>query len=63
MSKQTGTKGMGSHKHAISGHATRSPSYKMQRTREDNVEKQQLEEKKKKVKSTMFGSFKELFKK
>lgn len=35
---QQGRGGMGSHKHGISGHAPRSPGYKMQRTREANAQ-------------------------
>jgi hypothetical protein len=34
---QQGRGGMGSHKHAVSGHFTPSPGYKMQRTRETNA--------------------------
>ena len=37
---ETGKRGMGSHKHGISGHAPKSPRFKFHRQLEANKEKQ-----------------------
>lgn len=53
----TGRGGMGSHKHGVSGHATRSPDYKQAQTREAN--RLADEANAKRLKPAMFPSLKE----
>lgn len=57
----TGRGGMGNHKHGVSGHATRTPGYKMQRTREANRLAEETAAKKPKPK--MFSSLSEALRK
>jgi hypothetical protein len=58
---QQGRGGMGSHKHGTSGHASRTPGYKMQRTREAN--KLAEEDAAKRPKPKMFQSISDAMKK
>jgi hypothetical protein len=58
---QGGCGGMGSHKHGTSGHASRSPGYKLQRTREANALIEA--ERDKRPRPTMFGSVADALKK
>lgn len=60
MAVQSGKGGMGSHKHGTSGHATRSPGYKFQRTREANQLAE--DERNKRPKPKMFSSLSEALK-
>jgi hypothetical protein len=55
---QQGRGGMGSHKHAVSGHRSPSPAYKQQRSREAN--RLAEEEQAKKPKAKTYASFEEL---
>jgi len=55
---QQGRGGMGSHKHGVSGHAPRSPRYKLRQTLEDN--KRRAEACKRKPRSQMVSTVAEL---
>jgi|GEM_PF-6804696 len=56
---KSGNKGMGSHKHGISGVASKSPKFRM--NREIELRKQEME--RKRTKPETVGSIRELFKK
>lgn len=55
------SKGMGSHKHGISGHPSRSPGYKQQRAREANAQAEA--ERAKKPKPRVYASVREAMEK
>lgn len=54
---QSGRSGMGSHKHGISGHATKSPKFRHQQKREAEANER------KPRKTKMYNSVKEAFEK
>lgn len=62
MSVQTGRRGMGSHKHGVSGRAPHNKTNALARSREFNAELKKKAELKQRHKGKMFGSVKDVFK-
>lgn len=56
-----GTRGMGSHKHGVSGRAPHNKSNAIQRAREVNAEMKRAQELKKKRAGKMFSSVSQVF--